>query len=260
MFTRKSFDLGLKLVLIGTLSLQAAACLDSSAVEAAEAIRLQVSADSLVADGFSAVSISVELPRSLPQDPLVEISTSVGRLISAAGAPDRKVAVRAHEGRAEVRLISAGEVGTAYITASGAGSTAQATLELTPSLPDSIDLFVDRIAAPADGATAVTATAVLRRVSGVVTKGVPVRFEARDSLTQSVLLALSGVVLTDGEGAAKFKLITTVPGTVQVRGFVGAVGSGPRMVHFTTPPTTAVPATLRFPRDTVKSFQSGGSR
>jgi hypothetical protein len=218
------------------LTLAMSSCMDPTTVMQPAPISVHPNAETLVADGFSNVLLSAELPRSVPQDALVDFSTSIGRLITPAGVPDRKVTVRARDGRAEVRLISPGEVGTAYVTATGAGSMAQATVELTPALPDIIDLFVDRTAAPADGATAITATAVLRRIAGTVSRGIPVRFEAKDSATQVPLPALSGVIVADSGGAARLKLVTTIPSTIQVRAYVGTLVSEPRVVSFTPLP------------------------
>jgi hypothetical protein len=219
-----------------------AGCTDSTTIVTPAPISVRSSADSLLSDGLGDVVLSAELPAALPQDALVEFSTSLGRFINPAGGPERKVAVRARDGVAEVRLISAGEVGTAQITATGAGSRAQTTVELAPSRPEIIDLFLDRTAAPADGAVPVTVTAVLRRQTGTVSRGIPVRFEARDSATQELIPALGGVVAADSAVTAKLRLTSTIPGTVQVRAFTGTVASEARTIRFTPLPPATPPA------------------
>lgn len=219
-------------VMLGAL---VSACTDATTVSAPAPISVRSSADSLVANGLEDVVISAELPLTLPQDASVEFSTSLGRFINPAGAPERKVIVRARDGVAEVRLIAMGEIGTAYVTATAAGSTAQRTVELAPSLPEIIDLFVDRTAAPADGATAITATAVLRRGAGTVSRGIPVRFEARDSATQELIPELGGLVVADSGGTAKLSLASTVVRTVLVRAYSAMAESGTKTIRFTPP-------------------------
>lgn len=229
-------------VLLAGLTPILAACTDSVSFEEPALLTVTSSADSLVSGGAASVLISAELPPTLPQDATVEFATSLGRLINPGAAADRKVTVQARDGIAQARLVSAGEVGTAYVSATAAGSTAQIAVELTPSPPalaETIDLFVDRTAAPADGSTAVTVTAVLRRAAGTVSRGIPVRFEARDSASGALLPELGGVVVADSVGTARLRLTSPVPGTLQVRAYVGAAESEPRTIRFTPPPAAA---------------------
>jgi hypothetical protein len=215
------------------------ACTESTVAPEPATLGIRASADSLASNGLSSVVVTAELPPSLPQDGTVEFTTSLGRFANPGAAPERKVTIHARGGIAEARLFAAGEVGTAYVTVSGGGTQAQTTVELTPSLPEIIDLFADRTAAPADGATAVNATAVLRRVAGSVSRGIPVRFEVQDSATGAPLSSSGGVVVADSASTARFRLTSTVPGTVLVRASVGAAQSDPRFVRFTPPPAVA---------------------
>lgn len=226
-------------VLVALLSVPVSACTESTVVPEAAALGITTSADSLAADGVASVVVTAELPRWLPEGISVEFTTTLGRWANPGGAPDRKVTVQARGRVAEARLLAMGEMGTAYVTASTAGLTARTTVELTPSFPDTIDLFVDRTAAPADGATAVTATAVLRRGAGTVSRGIPVRFEVRDSATQAPLLELSGVVVADSAATARFRFTSTLPRTVLVRAVAASVESDARTVRFTPPPAAA---------------------
>jgi hypothetical protein len=186
--------------------------------------------------------VSVALPPSVPQDASVEFTTTLGRWANPGGAPDRKVTVQARGGTAEARLFASGDVGTAFITVAAAGTSDTTSVRLTPSLPDSIDLFVDRTSAPADGVTAVTATAILRRVSGTVSKGILVRFEVRDS-AQALLPEFGGVAVADSTGKAQFRFTSIVTGTVQVRAFAGTAASDARTVRLTPPPPPAIRTT-----------------
>lgn len=222
------------------LGLLVSACVDSTLVPEPATLGISTSADSLLSDGLASVVVAVEIPRSLPQYATVEFTTSLGRWANPGGAPDRKVLVEAQGRVAEARLFAAGEVGTAYITVNSAGATAHTTVELSPSLPDTIDLSVDRTAALANGATVVTATAVLRRVAGTVSRGTPVRFEVRDSATRAPLPELGGVVLVDSSGTAKISLTSTVSRTVFVQAYAGAARSDERTVRFTPPPAPVV--------------------
>ncbi|HEU4883736.1 MAG TPA: Ig-like domain-containing protein [Longimicrobium sp.] len=224
---------------LAALSLTLAGCTDSISVEEPAALNLLASADSLVSNSQASVVVSAELPPSLPRNTEVVFSTSLGRLINPGAPSDRKVTVRARDGAAEARLIPAGEVGTAYVTATAAGSTAQITVELTPVLPESIDLFVDRTAAPADGSTAVTATAVLRGAAGTASRGIPVSFQARDSATQAPVSALGGVMLSDTAGTARIRLTSPVARTILIQAFAGTAESEARSIRFTPLPTPA---------------------
>jgi hypothetical protein len=208
-------------------------CADATFVEEPDPIEVSAAATTLVSDGTTSTIVQALIPPSLPQDAAVEFATTTGRFVNPAGAPERKISVRARGGRAEARLIPAGETGTAHISATGAGSTDFTTVELTPATPDTIDLFLDRAEAPANGTTAVTATAVLRRVTGTVSRGIPVRFEVRDSASETVRPEMGRVVAAES-GTATIKLTTTRPGTVNVRAIVGSVQSEARRVRFTS--------------------------
>jgi hypothetical protein len=229
-------------VLSALLVMFAAACTESTFAAGPAELDISTTADSLVSDGLASIVVSVELPPAVPQDAMVEFTTTLGRWANPGGTPDRKVTVQARGGTAEARLFASGDVGNAFITVAAAGTSDTASVRLTPALPDTIDLFLDRTSAPADGATAVTATAVLRRTSGTVSKNIPVRFEAQDS-AQAALPALSGVVVADSTGKAQFRFTSIVPGTVQIRAFAGTAASEPRAVRLTPPPST--PAAVR---------------
>lgn len=229
--------------IIGTaalLSLATSACTESTFVLERLAVGISQSADSLVSDGSASVLITAELPPSLPQDATIEFNTTLGRWTNTIGASERKVTVQAHGGMAQARLFSGGEVGTAYVTVNAAGTTAQTTVELTPSRPEIIDLFVDRTAAPADGTTAVTATAILRRGTGTVSRGTPVRFEVRDSATGAALSGLGGVIVADSASTARLRITSRDLGTVLVRAFAAGVESDTRTVRFTPPPAATL--------------------
>jgi hypothetical protein len=219
------------------LGLSASACTESTTVPEPGTLDVRTSAASLESNGIASLVVTVELPPTLPRDASVEFTTTLGRWAIPGGTPDRKVTVRAQGGVAEARLFAAGDVGTAYITVSGGGRTAQTTVALTPALPSVADLFLDRTAAPADGVTAVTAIAILRREAGSVSRGTSVRFEVRDS-TGAVLPMLGGTVLTDSAATARFLFTSTVPGRVMVSAHVGSVQSEARTVLFTPPPAT----------------------
>ena len=210
-------------------------CADATVVQEPHPIEVSAAAATLVSDGTTSTIVQALIPPSLPQDATVEFTTTTGRFVNPAGAPERKISVRARGGRAEARLIPAGETGTAHVSATGAGSTDFTTVEITPAMPDEIDLFLDRTEAPANGTTAVTATAVLRRRTGTVSRGVPVRFEVRDSASEAVHPEMGGVVAADSVGSATIKLTTTRPGTVDVRAIVDSQRSAARRVRFTLP-------------------------
>lgn len=209
------------------------ACADPVVFREPDAFRLVAAQNSIESDGANSTTVEAILPTSLPQDAFIDFSTSLGRLVTSAGAPDRKATVRAYEGRAAIRLLTTGETGTAYVTATGAGSTRQVAVEFQPAVPTVIDLLLDRSAAPADGATPVTATAVLRRSRGAVSPGIVVQFMTRDSTGGSVLPGLSGIVVSDSNGIARIKITATVPRTAEIRAFVGSVQSEARLVRFT---------------------------
>lgn len=213
----------------------ASACEDPKVVVPADQLSL-VAHDSVVeADSVSATLIQVTLPRSLPQDASIEFVTTLGHLIPPSGAPDRKVIARARGGRAEVLLVSGRETGTAFVSATGAGSSMQTSVRMAPAPANRIDLIVDRMAALADGKTAVTATALLKRGSGVVTAGIPVQFIATDSIG-STLPALSGTMIADGSGVARYTLTSVVPGVVSLQAVAGSVQSNASQVRFTPAP------------------------
>jgi hypothetical protein len=134
-------------------------------------------------------------------------------------------------------MVGTGDTGTAYIFASGAGTVAQTTIVLSPSLPSVIDLHSDRSSAPADGATTVTITAILRRDLGAVSRGIDERFVARDSVSEAVRDDMSGSTTADSAGIARLRTTTTVAGTVEFRAYVGTVESEPRRVTLTIPPS-----------------------
>jgi Bacterial Ig-like domain (group 1) len=225
----------LRYSLVVSALLLASACEDPKVVMPADQLSL-VARDSVVeADGVSASLIQAALPRSLPQDASIEFVTTLGRLIPPSGAPDRKATVRARGGRAEVLLVSSGETGTAFVSATGVGSAVQTSVRLAPAPAHFIELIVDRMAAPADGKTAITATALLKRNSGAVTAGLPVQFIATDSMG-STLPALSGTVIADGSGVARYPLTSTVPGIVILQAVAGSIRSDARQVRLTPVP------------------------
>lgn len=225
-------------ILALALGLFASACTESTTVSERGTLDLRTSAASLESNGIASLVVTVELPPSVPRDVSVEFATTLGRWTIPGGTPDRKVTVPARGGVAEARLFAAGDVGTAYITVSGGGMRAQTTVALTPALPDFADLFLNRTAAPADGATAVTATAILRREAGTVSRGIPVRFEVRDS-TGADLPMLGGMVVADSAATARFVFTSTVPGRVTVRAHAASVQSEARTVLFTPAPAPA---------------------
>jgi hypothetical protein len=219
-------------VLVTGVALLGAGCADPTSVPPTTRIEL-VAADSvLVSDGVSTTRVEVKLPRSLPQDATIELATTLGRLLGPSGAPDRKIAMRAEQGRAAVLVIGSGETGIAYLSASGAGSSAQTTLRLAPAPAQRVELLVDRLAAPADGRAVVTATALLRRDRGAATGGAQVRFVATDS-AGGLIPALSGTVFADSTGMARYPLTASQPGTVLIHAEVGSVRSDPLTVTFT---------------------------
>ena len=226
-------------VLIALLSVLVSGCTESTVVPESATLGITTSTDSIPSDGLASVVVTAELPRALPDATSVEFTTTLGRWANPGGPPDRKVTVQARGRVAEARLFAMGEMGPAYVTASTAGLTARTTVELTPSFPDTVDLFVDRTGAPADGATVVTATALLRRAAGTVSRGIPVRFEVHDSAMQTLLPELSGVVVADSAGTARFRFTSTLPRTVLVRAVAASVESDARTVRFTPPPAAA---------------------
>jgi hypothetical protein len=238
MSTRKAAALR-RPVLIVLVSVPVSACIESTVVPESATLGIATNADSIASDGLASVVVTAELPQSLPEVTSVEFTTTLGRWANPGGPPDRKVTVQARGRVAEAHLFTFGEVGTAYVAASTAGLTARTTVELTPSFPEMIDLFVDRTAAPADGATAVTATAVLRRGAGTASRGIPVRFEVRDSATQALLPELSGVVVADSAASARFRFTSTLPRTVLLRAVAATVESDARTVRFNPPPAVA---------------------
>jgi hypothetical protein len=215
--------------------LLASACDDPRIVAPAEPLVLAARDSVLEADNVSATVIQAILPSSLPQDASIEFVTTLGRLIPPSGAPDRKVTARARDGRAEVLLVAGGETGTALVSATGAGSSVRTSVRMSAAPARRIDLIVDRLAVPADGKTAATATAFLRRESGVVSPGLPVQFIATDS-TGSTLPALSGTVIADGGGVARYPLTSSVPGVVVLQAVSGTVRSNAVQVRFATAP------------------------
>ncbi len=232
-----------------SLGLYAPGCTESIVVMESVALDVRTSAASLESNGLASVLVTAELPPSIPRDASVEFVTTLGRWANPGGTPDRKVTVPVQGGIAEARLFAAGEVGTAYITVNGGGATAQVVVELTPAVPEIADLFVDRTAAPADGATPVTATAILRRETGTVSRGTPVRFEVQDS-AGAPLPMLGGVIVADSAATARFRITSTVPGLVTVRAYAGNVRSEVRTVRFTPVPVTP-PAGSAAARPTV---------
>ncbi len=216
------------------LFLTVVGCADSIFVEAPDTISTSVRNDSLAADGASATEVVAELPQTLSSSGEVLFTTDLGRFRTATGGLEQSVVVRATDHVATARLVSPLESGRATITVRNPGATGRADVEFVPASPDSIDLFVDRVVSPADGATAITATAVLRRAIGVVSPGTVVRFEVRSAQSGAVE-GLGGSVVADATGAASIKIVSDTAFEGEIRAVAGGVVSSPRSVRFVQP-------------------------
>lgn len=224
---------GTRLILSGLIAVLIGGCDNPVFLEAPGPITLTVESNELTADGSETALVEAELPPSAPRNAPIRFTTSRGRFV-APGSDTPQVVVRAEAGRATVRLTSAGEIGTAFIAATSGGATDMAQVELVAALPDTVILSGDRSVAPADGNTAVTITALLRREEGTVSGNLEVVLTARDSADLSTIPELSRLAVASG-GTATFKLTSAQVRTVLVEVHVGDQASNVVPIRFQPP-------------------------
>jgi hypothetical protein len=169
-------------------------------VDPAQIITVTTERSSAPADGVTSMVISAVVAPGLPgQRRTVTFSTTLGQLIPATVEADGSNVAR-------TSLISA-VVGTARITATVDGTTAETTARFNPALPDRVHLSVD--AAELSSGESTNLKVTLIRTNGTVSPHLSVTYSARTS-TNATIGSFSAVTLAENEIAtATFNLGTT---------------------------------------------------
>ena len=169
-------------------------------VDPSQIITVTTERSSAPADGVTPLVISAVVAPGLPgQRRTVTFSTTLGQLIPAAVEADGSNVAR-------TSLISA-VVGTARITATVDGTTAEATAKFNPALPNKVHLSVDAAELTSGESTNLRVTLI--RTNGTVSPHLSVTYSARTS-TNASIGSFSAVTLAESEIAtATFNLGTT---------------------------------------------------
>ena len=169
-------------------------------VDPAQIITVKTERSSAPADGVTPLAIAATVSPGLPaQRRTVTFTTTLGELIPAAVEADGSNVAR-------TSLVST-TTGTARITATVDGTTAETTARFNPALPDRVHISVDAAELRSGDSTNLRVTLV--RTNGTVSPHLSVTYEARTS-TNGAIGSFSAVTLAENSIAtATFNLGTT---------------------------------------------------
>ena len=169
-------------------------------VDPAQIITVTTERSSAPADGVTPLAIAATVAPGLPaQRRTVTFTTTLGELIPAAMEADGSNVAR-------TSLVST-ITGTARITATVDGTTAEATVRFNPALPDRVHISVDAAELRSGESTNLRVTLI--RTNGTVSPHLSVTYEARTS-TNRAIGSFSAVTLAENSIAtATFNLGTT---------------------------------------------------
>jgi hypothetical protein len=139
-------------------------------VDPASIIKLSTTSSSGPADGVTAITVSATIAAAVPAGRrTVAFRTTLGTITPVAIEADGSNVVRAS--------VTSTATGTARVTATVDGSTAETTVQFMPSLPDRVLVSPDVSALQAGGSTNVRVT--LSRATGSVSPRLEVIYSAR---------------------------------------------------------------------------------
>lgn len=193
-------------------------------VNPTDVIRISAPHSPVPADGASITQVSADIAPSLPAGQRsVKFTTSIGVFTNNTA----EITVTASSTNRAVADLRASSVpGTARITASVAGVTAETSLTFVPALPEALTLNVSALAMkPTEE---ITVTSTLTRTVGAVTAGRLITYTATDA-AGSVVGLFRNVTVSGATGTATavFFANGAAPGLVTIRattpGIVGAV-------------------------------------
>jgi hypothetical protein len=190
-----------------------------TAVDPANIITLSASSSSAPADGVTAVAVSANIAASVPAGRrTVAFRTTLGLITPIAIEADGSNVARA--------TVTSTVAGTARITATVDGSTAETTVQFTSALPDRVFVAPDVSELKSAGSTNVRVT--LARATGSVSPRLEVTYSARTN-TGAAIGSFSRITPAESSvSTATFNVgTTTYVGPVTITATVegGAAGS-----------------------------------
>ncbi len=193
-----------------------------SPINPATIITLSPAAPAAPADGASTTLITAQVAAGLPagRRDVTFVTIPLATLSRATVTADAS-------NRASVVLQSLRTTGPIRISATVDGTSADATVQLVPALPDRIIMSANKPTVRPTATDAVTITAVLQRDIGLVSAGTNVTFTAADiDGTQVGTFAQNSVSDANGTATATFfPGVDTLPGPVTITAKVAGAGA-----------------------------------
>ena len=182
-------------------------------INPATIISVAPSSSTAPADGASTTLITAQVAAGLPTG-----RREVTFVTTPPATLSRPTVTADASNRASVVLQSLRTTGPIRISATVDGTSADATVQLVPALPDRIIMSVNKPTVKANATDAVTITAVLQRDIGLVSTGTNVTFTAAD-LDGTPVGTFAQNSVSDANGTATatfFPGVETAPGPITI--------------------------------------------
>ncbi len=188
-------------------------------VNPSNVVTVSASPGSAPADGVTMVTVTATVAAGLPAGRrTVAFRTTLGQITPTAIDADGSNVARA--------TVTSAVIGTARITATVDGATAETTAQFTTSLPDRVFVAPDAVQLNSGGSTTIRVT--LLRSTGTISPRLEVSFSATTN-TGAALGTFSRITLADnGAATATFNVGTTAylgPVTITATAEGGAAGT-----------------------------------
>jgi hypothetical protein len=172
----------------------------------ADVVTVSASPSSAPADGIATITVTARVAATLPAGRrTVAFRTTLGTIAPAAIEADGSNVARA--------TVSSAVIGTARITATVDGATAETTAQFTSSLPERLFVAPDAAALSSGGSTTIRVT--LTRSVGTISPRLEVTFTAATN-TGATLGTFSRITLAEGG-------VATATYNVGMTGYLGPV-------------------------------------